>query len=74
MFKKKAVEKEEAKEEAVEEVQVIEKAPTEAEVHLIRKERLESLRAALVSEGIDTIGKLDVLLSQVNERLRQLGR
>lgn len=39
-----------------------------------RQEELLRLRQAMTSNGIDSIGKLDVLLSQVNSRLAELAR
>lgn len=37
-----------------------------------RRQHLLELREEMVKNGIDTIGKLDVFLSQVNEELRKL--
>ena len=58
--------------EKVEEVQEVEETeikvgPSALE---LRRQALLSLRGSMVAEGVDSIGKLDVLLSQVNEQLR----
>lgn len=37
-----------------------------------RQEELLALREAMVREGVDSISKLDVLLSQANEEVRKL--
>jgi len=39
---------------------------------LIRQQELLSLRGRMTSEGIDSISKLDALLSQINEEVRKL--
>lgn len=66
------------------EVSVVDKTPdpipvpvsapfNEREVLLERQLELQGLRNAMATEGVDSISKLDVMLSQVNERIRQLG-
>lgn len=62
----------------VEEV-LIESTPSVEDANLIQKENLEArkvylyhLREDMVKEGIDTIGKLDVLLSKVLQEIESL--
>ena len=46
----------------------------EVVVQLARQAELQALRAEMARLGVDTVSKCDALSSQVNERLRQLGR
>lgn len=48
------------------------KAPSELDVQLERQAQLLELRDRMTSEGIDSISKLDALLSQVNQRVKEL--
>lgn len=45
---------------------------TELERATDRQKELLDLRGKMASEGIDSISKLDALLSEVNERVRKL--
>src|SRR5687767_518254 len=47
--------------------------PTELENAKARQAHLLDLRKRMTDEGIDSVGKLDVLLSQVNQRVAELG-
>lgn len=46
--------------------------PTELEVLCGRQVELLTLRAAMMNEGVDSISKLDVMLSRVNQRISEL--
>lgn len=79
MFKKK----QKKVEEPAEEVEAVEPEPTpepeepkfdEAASLEARRQELTEIRESMTENGIDSISKLDQLLSQLNQRLAQLGR
>lgn len=47
---------------------------SELENQLKRQKGLLLLRELMVNEGFDTLGKLDVVLSQVNQRVAELSK
>ena len=47
-------------------------APTELQVMCLRQQELLTLRVAMMNEGVDSISKLDVMLSRINQRIKEL--
>ncbi len=50
----------------------VQSVPSALDRALARQAELLALREAMTSEGIDSISKLDALLSQANEEVRKL--
>ena len=51
---------------------IVVETPSQLEVAQARQAQLLELRGLMFAEGVDSISKLDAILSQVNEEVRKL--